>query len=212
VSFVTDSLLWHQVGLGRYIYSFDVTTRIQVSCFFVCPRNSPLHITQLPTDSGRGETVSRFVNNFQRIYTMVIYSRTTNRIRTATIHSRASLGGRIVASSDRPVSPKPKLSYDPKSDTWGTVTYTKNHGKQMASSFGRKSLICFYCNKRSSIKYDGFITQWECGKCDAMNYLDAVSYTLPSLHRRRPTNTSSTARKYHRSSSSYDFCRCASTS
>jgi hypothetical protein len=42
----------------------------------------------------------------------------------------------------------------------------------MAPSLGRKNLTCFYCNQKSGIKYDGLITQWECGACEAMNYLD----------------------------------------
>lgn len=50
---------------------------------------------------------------------------------------------------------------------------TKRHGL-MASSLRRKNLVCFYCNKRSDIKYDGFITQWECTKCDSVNFLDEV--------------------------------------
>ncbi|KAE9377775.1 hypothetical protein N431DRAFT_398819 [Stipitochalara longipes BDJ] len=42
----------------------------------------------------------------------------------------------------------------------------------MAPSLRRKNLVCFYCNKRSDIKYDGFLTQWECAKCDSVNFLD----------------------------------------
>ncbi|KAH8596452.1 Ima1 N-terminal domain-containing protein [Bisporella sp. PMI_857] len=42
----------------------------------------------------------------------------------------------------------------------------------MASRFGRRNLVCFYCNKRSGIKYDGLINRWECASCDAINYLD----------------------------------------
>ena len=50
---------------------------------------------------------------------------------------------------------------------------TKNHGP-MAPSLRRKNLVCFYCNKRSDIKYDGFLTQWECANCDSVNFLDEV--------------------------------------
>jgi hypothetical protein len=44
----------------------------------------------------------------------------------------------------------------------------------MATTVGRNYLVCFYCNKRSDIKNDGLITQWECTKCDSMNFLDEV--------------------------------------
>lgn len=54
---------------------------------------------------------------------------------------------------------------------------TESHGL-MASSLRRKNLVCFYCNKRSDIKYDGFITQWECAKCDSVNFLDEVCSSL----------------------------------
>jgi hypothetical protein len=40
--------------------------------------------------------------------------------------------------------------------------------------------VCFYCNKRSDIKYDGFLTQWECTKCDSVNFLDEVCILDPS--------------------------------
>ncbi|KAH6674590.1 Ima1 N-terminal domain-containing protein, partial [Halenospora varia] len=36
----------------------------------------------------------------------------------------------------------------------------------------KKLLVCFYCNKKSGIQYDGLITQWECANCGADNYLD----------------------------------------
>ncbi|TQS38903.1 hypothetical protein Golomagni_00583 [Golovinomyces magnicellulatus] len=42
---------------------------------------------------------------------------------------------------------------------------------KMASS-RRKRLICHYCNSKSDLTYDGKISQWECRKCDAVNYLD----------------------------------------
>ncbi|KAG9245002.1 Ima1 N-terminal domain-containing protein [Calycina marina] len=38
---------------------------------------------------------------------------------------------------------------------------------------GRRSLQCFYCNQRSAIKYDGRVTKWECGHCEAFNHLDS---------------------------------------
>jgi len=40
------------------------------------------------------------------------------------------------------------------------------------ASFTRKYLVCFYCNKKSNIKYDGTISQWDCKICEATNYLD----------------------------------------
>ncbi|RKF83917.1 hypothetical protein GcM3_005025 [Golovinomyces cichoracearum] len=36
----------------------------------------------------------------------------------------------------------------------------------------RKRLMCHYCNSKSDLTYDGKISQWECRKCDAVNYLD----------------------------------------
>jgi hypothetical protein len=63
------------------------------------------------------------------------------------------------------------------------------------ASFSRRRLICFGCNKRSSIKYDGRIRQWECAECKSTNYLDEVSlrasFRDPRLRSRRipETNT-----------------------
>ncbi|KAM0330955.1 hypothetical protein ACHAQA_003912 [Verticillium albo-atrum] len=42
----------------------------------------------------------------------------------------------------------------------------------MASMRSRGNLVCFYCGKRSSIKFDGSIRDFFCIKCDAANYLD----------------------------------------
>ncbi|KAE9574043.1 Integral inner nuclear membrane protein ima1 [Colletotrichum fructicola] len=42
----------------------------------------------------------------------------------------------------------------------------------MAQLRGRKLLTCFYCGKRSSTRYDGFIREFLCLHCDATNYLD----------------------------------------
>jgi hypothetical protein len=47
------------------------------------------------------------------------------------------------------------------------------HG-HMAPSLGRKYLVCFYCNIKTGIKYDGLITQWECSQCQSVNFLDEV--------------------------------------
>lgn len=35
-------------------------------------------------------------------------------------------------------------------------------------------LTCFYCGKRSSIRYDGRIRDFRCTLCEATNYLDEV--------------------------------------
>ncbi|PQE26157.1 Integral inner nuclear membrane ima1 protein [Rutstroemia sp. NJR-2017a BBW] len=40
------------------------------------------------------------------------------------------------------------------------------------ASFTRRYLVCFYCNKKSNIKYDGTFSQWDCKICEATNYLD----------------------------------------
>jgi hypothetical protein len=44
----------------------------------------------------------------------------------------------------------------------------------MARPFGQKTLVCFYCNKKTGRKYDGFITQFHCDSCGSENYLDEV--------------------------------------
>lgn len=38
-----------------------------------------------------------------------------------------------------------------------------------------KPLTCFYCNRRSTTKYDGFMRRFECNNCNATNHLDTVS-------------------------------------
>jgi hypothetical protein len=48
---------------------------------------------------------------------------------------------------------------------------------EMPSRNGR-ILRCFYCNKRSHLRYDGRMTKWTCGNCEADNYLDKVSSWL----------------------------------
>ncbi|PNH32691.1 hypothetical protein BJF96_g3881 [Verticillium dahliae] len=42
----------------------------------------------------------------------------------------------------------------------------------MASLRSRGNLTCFYCGKRSSVKFNGIISDFLCLKCDATNYLD----------------------------------------
>jgi hypothetical protein len=77
------------------------------------------------------------------------------------------LGGRIVARVTVHSETKPSFF------GINTTTGFQHHGA-MASFRGKKKLVCFYCNKKSGIPYDGLITQWECANCDAMNYLDQV--------------------------------------
>lgn len=38
-----------------------------------------------------------------------------------------------------------------------------------------KLLTCFYCGRRSTIRYDGHIQHFDCAKCNATNFLDTVS-------------------------------------
>jgi hypothetical protein len=54
------------------------------------------------------------------------------------------------------------------------IRMNTNHHGHMAPSTRQNYLVCFYCNKKSCIKYDGLITQWECLLCESMNYLDEV--------------------------------------
>ncbi|KAG7101887.1 Integral inner nuclear membrane protein ima1 like [Verticillium longisporum] len=42
----------------------------------------------------------------------------------------------------------------------------------IASLRSRGNLTCFYCGKRSSVKFNGIISDFLCLKCDATNYLD----------------------------------------
>lgn len=76
-----------------------------------------------------------------------------------------SLGGRIIASKDTNRS-----------------TLCDNYYGMAPTTRGRKYLVCFYCNKKSDIKYDGLITQWDCARCEASNYLDEVGLRPPQLY------------------------------
>lgn len=49
---------------------------------------------------------------------------------------------------------------------------------QMATMNKGRKLVCFYCNKKSNIVYDGLISEWTCRKCEATNYLDQVRRSL----------------------------------
>lgn len=44
----------------------------------------------------------------------------------------------------------------------------------MARFRAARHLACFYCGKKSGIKYDGLIRDFLCLYCDATNYLDEV--------------------------------------
>ena len=55
------------------------------------------------------------------------------------------------------------------------VTSTTRFRLGMASMRRVKTLVCFYCNRRSTQKQDGTVRQWDCESCDATNYLDEVS-------------------------------------
>lgn len=44
----------------------------------------------------------------------------------------------------------------------------------MARFRGGKSLSCFYCGKKSGLKFDGTKRDFLCKYCDATNYLDEV--------------------------------------
>lgn len=55
------------------------------------------------------------------------------------------------------------------------VTPTKN----ALMAFRNRFLICYYCNVKSSIKFQSGITSFVCPCCDAENFLDEVS--IPPL-------------------------------
>lgn len=74
------------------------------------------------------------------------------------------MGGRIVATVLQHHQPPLRPS---------TSEHTENHGL-MAPRFRMNTLVCFYCNKKSGIKYDGLITQWDCDTCGSENFLDEV--------------------------------------
>jgi hypothetical protein len=41
-------------------------------------------------------------------------------------------------------------------------------------------LSCFYCGRKTSTKYDGRTTRFDCPNCDATNWLDEVSTLIKS--------------------------------
>lgn len=42
-----------------------------------------------------------------------------------------------------------------------------------------KPLTCFYCNRKSTTKYDGSMLRFDCNNCNATNHLDTVSKCEP---------------------------------
>lgn len=48
----------------------------------------------------------------------------------------------------------------------------------MARFGGSRYLSCFYCGKRSGLKFDGTVTDFLCMYCDATNYLDEVRFRI----------------------------------
>ncbi|KAH8685536.1 Ima1 N-terminal domain-containing protein [Tricladium varicosporioides] len=72
------------------------------------------------------------------------------------------LGGRIMSRSASPSGEPGNISF----------VVSPNHGPMAFLKRQKNLLVCFYCNKKSGIQYDGFITQWECANCGAENYLD----------------------------------------
>lgn len=48
-----------------------------------------------------------------------------------------------------------------------------------------KLLTCFYCGRRSPIRYDGQLQQFDCPKCNATNFLDAVSRIVQARVRKQ---------------------------
>jgi hypothetical protein len=56
------------------------------------------------------------------------------------------------------------------------ISFTSNQcSDSMAPSLGSRRLICFYCGRKSAIRQDGSVREWECGNCEAVNYLDEAS-------------------------------------
>jgi hypothetical protein len=48
----------------------------------------------------------------------------------------------------------------------------------MAPPLGSSRLICFYCGRKSPLRQDGSVREWECRNCEAVNYLDEVNEPL----------------------------------
>lgn len=74
--------------------------------------------------------------------------------------------------------------------------------KKNAMSFflPRRKPICFYCGCRSANKRDGEVRQWECEKCEAVNYLDEVRSAIPGSEKKSGLTSRETERRNHRPS------------
>lgn len=50
------------------------------------------------------------------------------------------------------------------------------------AGFGKfnRFLVCFYCGRKSTTKYDRGMPSFDCPNCLATNYLDAVRPTPPN--------------------------------
>jgi hypothetical protein len=60
------------------------------------------------------------------------------------------------------------------------VHNTTKHGKMPLRS---RRLVCFGCNRKSTLRYDGSIRKWACAGCESVNYLDEVRWEpfIPSF-------------------------------
>lgn len=56
------------------------------------------------------------------------------------------------------------------------------------TGFGKfnRFLVCFYCGRKTTTKYDRGMRSFDCKNCLATNYLDAVRQCDPILTRGRP--------------------------
>lgn len=105
--------------------------------------------------------------------------------------------GRIVVHSIS--APQTTLILDP--------SYHGPMAPKSTPAVSQKKLVCFYCNKRSNIRYDGLITQWVCTRCESTNFLDEVSpWPLDTITPDYSTSDISLDWWYHRSSSRYRPC------
>lgn len=59
------------------------------------------------------------------------------------------------------------------------ISFTPNQcSDSMAPPLGSSRLICFYCGRKSPLRQDGSVREWECRNCEAVNYLDEVNEPL----------------------------------
>lgn len=62
------------------------------------------------------------------------------------------------------------------SQSYNIFHFGQDHVPMAPITRGKKNLVCFYCNRTSSIKFDGFITCWDCAQCGSPNFLDEVLF------------------------------------